>query len=83
MRDNTQSRVGVWYPRSFMTLTGYCMDIKKWKTFEMDGREPVVFVRDTMEMDGQHKGSHILIIRMHTVLHPRINNARWRKKFER
>lgn len=81
VKDFTERRLGVWYAKRFFASQVYDIVAKKWKNVSLQPKDHLVFLEDRCE--GDRNPGHILYIKGQVCWHPRVNNARWNKKFER
>ncbi len=81
MKNFTDKREGVWYPRKPLLVHVYNQSNKRWLNIQLFCDDVVVFMKDYTE---EHKNpGHLLFLRGDVCWHPRVNQARWGKKFER
>lgn len=82
MKDFTQKRLGVWYPKKDMLLFAIDRTKSRGINLVLSKSQPVVFIKDTNEGHVMKSG-HILYIHGIVYWIQRMNSARWNKKFER
>ena len=81
VKDFTDRRLGVWYPKKLFSFQGYDIVAKTWVHFVLQTNDHLVFLEDRCE--GDRNPGHVFYVNSKVCWHPRINNARWNKKFER
>jgi hypothetical protein len=81
VKNMTEKRQGVWYARKRMQLYGYNLVKKCWVHIRLDEGSEFVFLEDLTENENFRCG-HLFYLKGETFFHPRVNSARWRKKFE-
>lgn len=81
MKNLTDRRLGVWYPRKPIYLDAYNHSTKRWVNILLFCDDVVVFMADHTE--SHTNPGHMLFFRGDVYWHARVNQARWNKKFAR